>query len=141
MIYTLLALFGQVLVWMTSLVPGRDHSALAWAVASQARSTAEAALVTAMAFRESSLDNAAVGDHGHSFCAMQIHDSSGGTAALLDDPSACVAAALPILRQSVRIDPLHPVGFYARGPRWRSVDAQRLSNDRVAVAKRLLAQQ
>ena len=137
----MLARFGLVLGWMDGLAPGRDHTALAWAVASQAHGTAEAALVTAVAYREAAFDNAATGDHGRSFCTMQVHASSGGTVALTADPAACVAAGLAILRQSIRIDPAFPVAFYARGPRWRTVEAQRISNDRVAVAKRLLAQQ
>ncbi len=70
---------------------------------------------------------------------MQIHRTSGGTPELLEDPKLCLEKALVILRQSIHIDKQHPVAFYARGPRYASPEAQRISNDRVAVAKRLLS--
>lgn len=38
-------------------------------------------------------------------------------------------------------DPSAPVAFYARGPRWRGDEARRISRDRVALARRLLAQE
>ncbi len=139
MIRLVLPLFGLVFGWMSGLAPDVDHYALAWAIASQVHGAAEAALVTAIAFRESTFDNAAIGDHGRSFCALQIHASSGGTVALTEDVGACVAAGLAILRQSVRVDRAHPVAFYARGPRWEGLEARRLSDDRVRIAKGLLA--
>jgi len=138
MMHFTLALFVTVIQWMTSLVPNGDHSALAWAVASQSRSVSEAALVTAVAFRESSLSNEAVGDNGSSFCAMQIHKSSGGNSTLLESPEECIAKGLMMLRESVRIDRKNPVAFYARGPNWQSAKAKGISRDRVAIATRLL---
>lgn len=69
---------------------------------------------------------------------MQIHSSIGGTPALLDDPEECIRTGLRILRQSITLDREHPIAFYARGPKFRSLEAQRLSNDRVAIARRLL---
>jgi hypothetical protein len=137
MMHLSLALYVTVLGWMGSL--GKVNEELAWAIASLSSSPSEAALVTAIAFRESSFDNSAVGDSGRSFCAMQIHSSSGGSQDLLENPEHCVSRGLAILRQSVRVDRAHPVAFYARGPRWQSDTAQRLSNDRVALAKRLLS--
>jgi len=130
-------LFTAVLAWMTSLAPGRDNAELAWAVASVAESREEAALITAVAYRESGLDNAAVGDHGRSLCAMQIHN---GARNLLDDVGACVRRGTLMLRESRRVDPANPVAFYARGPTWRSEEARRISRDRVALSRRLLAQ-
>lgn len=149
--YIYAALYSIVLGWMNQLVPFGDHSALAQATADvvlrssplyQGDVTRErtAALLVAIQFRESSLNPRAVGDNGRSFCSMQIHASSGGTAALLDDPDACIEAGYRILKQSITLDREHPVAFYARGPRFRSLEAQRLSNDRVAISKRLLAQ-
>lgn len=131
------------------LAPGRDHTVLSTAIASRVdaerplfRADADkrktAALLVAVAFRESSLRVDAVGDHGRSFCAFQIHQTSGGTKALLTDANACVAKAFTMLRESVRIDGAHPVAFYARGPGWRSDVARRLSRDRMALAARLL---
>src|ERR1700694_4020517 len=68
MIRLTIALYVTVLGWMNGLAPGRDHSALAWAVAVNAQSETEAAVITAVAFRESSLIADAVGDGGHSKC-------------------------------------------------------------------------
>lgn len=130
----ILDLFRVVSLWMLMLAPGHDHSALAWAVASQAHDPEEAALITAIAFRESSFRNDAVGDAGRSVCAMQIH---GGDRALLDDPQACVRRGILMLRYSKLLDASHPVAAYARGSRWRSAEAQRISNDRVRLAKSL----
>ena len=124
-----------VLAWMLRLAPDRDHSQLAWAIATEARDEAEAALITAVAFRESSLRNDAVGDGGRSVCAMQILN---GSRALLDDVNACVRRGAELLRASKRIDPSHPVAAYARGPRWRTAEAQRISSDRMNLARQLL---
>ena len=132
----IVVMFFTVRAWMAALSPG-DHDALAWAVASVADSRDEAALITAIAFRESSLDNTAVGDHGRSVCAMQIHD---GARSLLDDVGACVRRGTLMLRDSKRVDPANPVAHYARGPRYQSEEARRISRDRVALSRRLLAQ-
>ncbi len=136
MIRLSLSLYAVVMGWMTSLSPSADHSALAWAIASQAHGEGEAALMTSLTFRESSFDNHAVGDHGRSVCAAQIH---GGPRELLESPDACISVAFTMLRESVRVDRKNPVAFYARGPRFSSEEARRISRDRVALAKRLLA--
>ncbi len=128
-------LFAMVLIWCTYLAPGRDHTMIAFAIAVHADSETEAAVLTAVAFRESSLRLDAVGDSGHAKCAMQIYD---GPASLLTDPIACVRRGTEMLRESRRVDPLYPIAFYARGPRFRSLDAQRISNDRMALARELV---
>ncbi len=130
-------MFAIVLVWMHGLAPGRDVDELAWNVAAVAADLDEAALLTSMAYRESGLDNTAIGDHGRSVCAFQIHN---GARNLLEDVGACVRRGTLMLRESRRMDPTNPVAFYARGPRWQSEEARRLSRDRVALSKRLLAQ-
>lgn len=144
----MLVLFA-VLTWMSSLAPGRDHAALATAIT--ARVLAEpplfrddasklhtAAYLVAVAFRESSLTVDIVGDHGRSFCAFQIHESSGGTTALRTDPDACVAAAFAMLRTSMKVCPSSPLAWYAEGPRGcGSPRAQRISRDRLGIASRL----
>jgi hypothetical protein len=96
-----------------------------------------AALMVAVAFRESSLTLTAVGDGGKSFCAFQIHSSSGGTRELLEDPLACAARAHALMKASIQADRAHPLAQYARGPGFKTLEAQRLSNDRVALANRL----
>ncbi len=131
---TLITLFLTVLAWMHSLAPGRNVDELAWAVAINATSTFEAAVFTAVTFRESSLRNDVTGDGGHSVCAMQIYD---GPKSLLADPIACVATGARMLRESRRVDPANPIAFYARGPRYKSVEAQRISRDRMQLATRL----
>lgn len=129
------ALYLTILGWMTELAPGRNHSALAWAVAVNASSETEAAVITAVMFRESSLRNDAVGDGGHSVCAMQVYD---GPRSMLDEPIACVARGAAMLRESRRVDPKNPIAFYARGPRYKSDEAQRISRDRMSIAARLV---
>ncbi len=132
---TIYTLFALVLGWMHGLAPGRDVDALAWAVAVNSTSEMEAAVFTAVAFRESSLRNEVSGDGGHSVCAMQIY---GGSKELLEDPIACVARGAQMLRESRRIDPKNPIAFYARGPRFESEEARRISRDRMALATRLV---
>ncbi len=130
-------LFYLVSHWMGLLAPGRDHSELASAIANVATSETEAAVLTAVAFRESTFTNGAVGDSGHSVCAFQIYD---GPKSLLDDPTACVQRAAVMLRQSLRADPENPVAFYARGPRYKTEEARRISRDRMALAKWMVRQ-
>lgn len=132
------------------LAPARDHQSLAGAIASRvdaepaffaddADKKKTAALMVAVAFRESSLRANAVGDHGRSFCAYQVHETAGGTKALLEDVDACVAKGFALLAQSVRVCPKHPLAWYAEGPRGcESTRAQRISADRMALAKRLV---
>jgi hypothetical protein len=130
----ILGLFYLALGWMTQLAPGRDHSELAWAVAVNATSKTEAAILTAVAFRESSLRNDAVGDHGRSVCAMQI---LGGSRDLLTDPIACVRRGAEMLRESRRVYPAEPLAHYARGPRFKGEEAKRISRDRMSIAAKL----
>jgi hypothetical protein len=93
-----------------------------------------AALLVAIAFRESGVRLGAIGDSGRSVCAFQI---LGGARALLTDARACVRAGHALLVQSVRLCPVHPVSIYARGT-CSSVDGQRISADRMRVAGWLL---
>ncbi len=130
-------IFVVVLIWMRTLAPTRDVDEIAWAVAAVASSYEEAALLTAIAYRESGLNNAAIGDHGRSVCAMQV---LGGSRSLLADVGACVRRGALMLRASRAVDPANPVASYARGPRWDTEEARRISRDRVRLAARLLAQ-
>lgn len=142
-----------VLAAMTQLAPGRDHTELGGAIARAVESADRplfendpdrrrtAALLVAVAFRESSFRVKVVGDHGESFCAFQIHRSAGGTPALLDDVDACVRSGLGLLRTSLRVCPSHPVAWYASGPVGCSNDrAQRISRDRMNLAMYLVGQ-
>lgn len=138
------ALVAFVMTAMASLAPGGDHFVLASAIADEVEAAAPlfaddadrrrtAALVVAVAYRESTFRADAVGDRGRSVCAMQIY---GGEAELLEDPARCVRRGLEMLRASVRIDRENPVAFYARGPRYTSDHARRISRDRMALARR-----
>lgn len=141
-----------VLAAMTQLSPGRDHTELGGAIArvveadrplfeNDADRRRTAALLVAVAFRESTFHSAAVGDHGNSFCAFQIHRSAGGTPALLEDTDACVRSGLALLRTSLRVCPTHPVAWYASGPVGCTNDrAQRISRDRMNLAAYLVGQ-
>lgn len=132
-----------VIVCMLLLSPGRMHARLAIAIANavdagpaifqgDADKRRTAALMVAVAFRESSLRADAVGDSGHAVCAFQIYD---GPKSLLVDTDACAREGLRMLRESAKVDPSNPVAFYARGPRYRSEKAQSISRDRMNLAK------
>lgn len=96
------------------------------------------AVRVAVAHREGSLLTSAIGDNGHSYCAFQIHDSSGGTRALTEDAHRCAAAGHTMLRASFRVCPAHPVAWYAEGPGGcNSARAQRISADRMTLAKKV----
>lgn len=141
-----------VLAAMSILAPGRDHALLGGAIArvvdverplfekdTDRRRTA--ALLVAVAFRESTFIADAVGDGGKSFCALQIHRSSGGTAALLTSADACVEKGISMLRTSLRTCPSSPLAWYASGPLGcENARAQRISRDRMALAARLVSQ-
>ena len=142
-------MLALVVAMMLALAPGRDHSELGGAIAravesepaifkDDASKTKTAALLVAVAFRESSLTLGAVGDHGQSFCAFQIHRTSGGGPALLTDADACARKGMAMLRESARVCRAHPVAWYAEGPKGcDSPRAQRISRDRMAIAARL----
>ncbi len=128
---------------MLTFSPGRYHAPLAIAIvhaveAEPAIFKADddkrktAALMVAVAFRESSFRVDIVGDNGHAVCAFQIYD---GAKTLLVDTDACAREGLRMLRESAHVDPEHPVAFYARGPRFRSEKAQSISNDRMNLAR------
>ena len=155
------ALFAWVVAASTLLAPARQHEPLAEAIAQNAEAEAPlfkgdddrhrtTALLVAIAFRESSLIPTAVGDHvagkPTSFCAFQLHlpwgakTAEGWTGAdLIEDPHKCVAAAMHLLRASMRACPSSPLAWYAEGPAGcESARAQRISRDRLAIAQRLV---
>ncbi len=132
-----------VLAAMTLLAPGRDHQELAGSITRVVESEpplpgrdrrATAALVVAIAFRESTFKNdtvSATNDH----CAMQIH----ARPELRRDVDACIRVGLAMLRASFRVCPAHPIAFYAVGPTGcTNARGQRISRDRVALAAHLV---
>ena len=133
----MLNLYFVVLSLMSSLVaspdPIRRHGALATALVMEVPEQ-DLPLMIAIAYRESSLDNGAVGDGGRSLCAFQLLDAPRET---LEDPRACVRKAYAMLLHSRSLDPVHPVAAYARGSGYRSKQAQSISNDRVWLANKL----
>jgi hypothetical protein len=141
-----------VLAAMTQLAPGRDHQELGGAIARAVDSEKPlfandpdrrrtAALLVAVAFRESTFVPDVVGDKGTSFCAFQIHRSSGGSPALLDDVDACARTGLALLRTSLRVCPTYPVAWYASGPLGcGNGRAQKISRDRMTLAAYLVGQ-
>ena len=143
------------------LAPLREHRRLSEAIASNVEAALPlfkgdddkhrtSALLVAIAFRESSLRADAVGDHRGgkptSFCAFQINLPWGAKTAegwtgedLIADPSKCVAAAMTMLRISMRVCPAIPLAWYAAGPTGCESDrAARISRDRLAIAARLV---
>lgn len=142
------ALYLYALMAMNVMAPNRDHEPLARAIAvvveteeplfrNDESRIKTLSLLLSVAFRESSFRNDAIGDHGQSYCAFQLHRSSGGSRALLDDPEACTRTAFAMLRESIRVDRENPVAHFARGPRYRSEEARRLSRDRMWLARRI----
>lgn len=154
-------LFAWVVAASSLLAPARQHDELASAIANRAEAEAPlfkgdedrhrtAALLVAIAFRESSLRAAAVGDRvggkPTSFCAFQVSLPWGNKTAegwtskdLLEDPEKCVAAAMRMLRVSMQVCPSAPLAWYAAGPTGcESPRAQRISRDRMAIAQRLI---
>lgn len=141
-----MTILAFILACCVLLSPSRDHSKLVLAIASRVEQEAPifkgdenrqrtAAFLVAVAFREGSLRESVVGDHGHSFCTFQIHDSSGGTADLNEDLDACIEKAFSMLRQSARVCPAHPLAWYASGPGGcENERAQKISRDRMNLA-------
>lgn len=155
-----------VLAAMSAVAPGRDHTTLGTAIANVVEAEAPLfrgdhdfrrteSLIVAIAFREGSLLLSVEGDHDckrrddakrcvekgapRSFCTMQIHDSSGGSAALNADPEACIRTGLGMVRRSMRACSLVPLAWYAVGgpPERACVSAygEKISRDRIALAK------
>jgi len=139
----LLVLF--VMAAMSSLAPGRDHTELGGAISrvvleerplfrDDESKLRTAALIIAIAFRESSLKNdisSKTDDH----CAMQVNRRPD----LAKDPEACIRVGMTMLRESMRICPAHPIAFYASGPGGcDNARAQRISRDRMAIAAKLV---
>ncbi|MEK0430309.1 MAG: hypothetical protein RL139_113 [Gemmatimonadota bacterium] len=134
-----------VLAAMNSLAPGRDHLANAGAIASvvleerplfrdDESKLRTAALVVAIAFRESSFRNDVTSRTGD-YCLLQVNRRPE----LAADPVACVRVGMAMLRESMRICPAHPVAFYASGPGGcDNARAQRISRDRMAIAAKLV---
>lgn len=152
-----------ILAASTQLAPTRSHDDLASAIASVVESEGPlfrgdldgkktAALLVAVAFRESSLRPAAVGDRvgkakkPTSFCAFQINLPWGRKTAegwsgeeLTQDPVKCVTTAHHMLKTSMKVCAAHPLAWYAEGPHGcGSARAQRISRDRLALAARLV---
>ena len=130
---------------MSLLSPGRDHAELAQAIASVVEAERPlfaddedrrrtASLVVAIAFRESSFDNAAV-SRTNDHCAMGINHRPD----LAKFPTECIRTGFAMLRESMRVCPSHPIATYASGPRGCfNARAQRISKDRLALAARIV---
>ena len=136
-----------ILAAMASLAPGREHIENATAIASvvldepplfksDESRLRTAALIVAIAFRESSFRNDAKSKTNDS-CLMQVNRRPD----LAKDPVKCVRVAMAMLRESMRMCPDHPLAFYASGPgACTNERARKISDDRMRIARRLLAQ-
>jgi hypothetical protein len=140
-------LLFAVWLWCATLAPTRSHIEMATAITAAAleapplfRDDPErirtAALMVAVAFRESSLRNDAIGDHGRALCAFQLWDTPRS---VLTDPEQCARIALARLRESIHACGAgNELGIYAAGPRGCvSEHAKRISADRMHIAKKL----
>lgn len=136
LIATLVAIFA----------PRRDHALFVSTVAAVVESEAPlfkddedksktAALLAAIAFRESSFDITAKSKTNDS-CWFQIHDRDD----LAEKPEECTRVAMTMIRESMRMCPEHPLAFYASGPiGCTDARAQRISADRMQLARWALA--
>lgn len=139
-----MAILFFILAAMASLAPSRDHTINGTAIAEVVLSERPlfkgddgrrktAALVVAIAFRESSFRND-IKSRTDDSCMMQINRRPE----LALDVVACVRVAMVMLRESMRMCPDYPIAFYASGPgACENVRAQRISRDRMALAQRL----
>ncbi len=130
---------------MGLLAPNRDHTELGGAISrvvleekplfrGDESKLRTAALVVAIAFRESSLRND-ISSKTDDWCAMQVNRRPD----LAKDPEACIRVGMTMLRESMRICPAHPIAFYASGPGGcDNARAQRISRDRMTIAARLV---
>ena len=132
---------------MQSLAPGRDHAEAATAVTRAVLADEPlfrgdtdrlktAALMVSVAFRESSLRNDAVGDHGRARCLFQLWDAPRDVST---DPELCARIAMGRLRESMRAcGPENLLGIYASGPGGcTNRTAKRISADRMWMARKL----
>lgn len=128
---------------------GGDVEQIAMAIAATDATDLEAEWLAAIAYRESTFEARAVGDHGGSFCWAQIHLPRGAKTAegwsgadLVEDPSKCATVALRTLRASfarcARLPMERRLAAYARGF-CESESGQRISRDRDFVRRRMFA--
>jgi hypothetical protein len=141
------SLLFAILAWMTSLVPGSDHTPTATSIArvileepplfkGDESRVKTAAYMVSVAFRESALNNGAVGDHGHARCMFQLWNTPGR---VLTDPELCTRIAMQRIRESMKAcGPGNELGVYLVGPKGcESELAKRRSRDRMLIANRL----
>jgi hypothetical protein len=146
---------------MEAVAPDRDHTVIGNAIADVLMEEPEASRerlatrVVAVGKREGDLRENVVGDCTlggvraacskpgavvHSWCFMQINDSMGGSKWMNENPYQCVRRGVEILKMSERACPHYPIAFYASGPAGcDNRRAQRISNDRMALADWLYA--
>lgn len=95
------------------------------------------AWLVAIAYRESSLRNDAVGDNGRARCLFQLW---AAPTEVLTDAELCTRIAMARLRESARAcGKKNLLGVFAAGPHGcTSEAAKRISNDRLWLARRLL---
>jgi len=136
-------LYAWILAACALLAPSRDASAFAAALAPVVEAqaplyrdddsrTKTAALMVAIAFRESSFRPDALGDSGHSYGYFQIWGVPRETPA--EDQARI---ALGMVRESMRAcGKDNPLGIYSAGPNGCVMPiAKRISADRAALAK------
>jgi hypothetical protein len=143
-----------VLAFCHQLIPNRDHTAFAMATAAaivdteplfknDADKRKTAALMVAIAYRESALRPAVKGDKGKSFGAFQIYlpyqqktveGWSGDD--ILANPENGARVAMRMIRESMHVCPQYPIAHYAEGGMDCGSDrAKRISTDRTNIAK------
>lgn len=138
-------------LWFGLLAPGRDTADLGPAIVAEVHAVAPlfagdedrlrtAALLTSIAFRESSLIPGAVGDNGNSHGFFQLW----GVPEANHDTRLSVRIAIERIRESMKLCPRgNELCLYAAGPRGLTTAAEktrRITSDRFNLAKWLVAQ-
>ena len=138
-------LLAFILAAMTLLQPGVNHDKLARATANVVASEPAlfldddsrfhtAAIDIAIMFRESSFRHGLTSRTGDS-CEMQVHNRPD----LLDDREKCIREGMRMIRASFLACPSAPLATYIGGGCFNR-RARRLSDDRINLAARLLAE-
>jgi hypothetical protein len=115
---------GQPLAIVVSSMPKPSQAwAEAWAAAVidapmfAGNEKYEIAFGLVWAEKESNYNDNAVGDGGKSFCSFQVSTYWGHSGdALMKSPSLCIYTARGMMRQSFKINPMHPMSAYAGSP-------------------------
>lgn len=142
-----MSLLAIILIWFSFLVPKHSATDLAVAIASEVssrpplfknddRRIRTAALMTSVAFRESTFRHGVTGDRGNAHCEFQLWNAPKEVDT---NHQLCTSIAFDRLKESIAICGMsNPLGIYASGPGGcQSTKAKTISGDRMHIARTL----